>query len=112
MRERIIIIPRNQDIKKRQATIIFEIHGELNEVRLIIKMLEEKVQFLLSMRPNDTGVINKPFPKFRLKKERGEGPGFKVFHEQISNHRGKGGAHSHTTILFKEFTFETKEGIG
>ena len=88
MRERTIFIPINKDIQKGQTTIIFEFHGELNEVRLIIKMLEEKVQFLLAMRPNHTCVINELFPKPRLKKGGGKSSGFEVFHEQISHHRG------------------------
>ena len=41
MRKGTIIISRKKDIQKGQATI--EFHGKLNEVRLIIKMLEENV---------------------------------------------------------------------
>ena len=53
-------------------------------------MLEEKVQFFFAMGPDNTSVINKPFPKLRMKKGGGKGRRFKIFHENISHNGGWG----------------------
>ena len=58
-----VTILRNKNIKEREAPIDFLFFSELNGRRLTVEMIEEAIQFLLAMRPNDIGVIHIPFPE-------------------------------------------------
>jgi len=105
-----IIYPRKENVEKGNATIHLNLHPELDGVRLRSKVVKKQVEFLLTMRPNDTCIINKPLSFFRVKLS--SGLGLKIFHKQVSNDRGKMGAHRNTANFLIQLTLETKESRG
>lgn len=58
-----IIILRDENIKEGKTTIDFLFHSELNGRGLFIEIMEEEIQLIMTMRPNDTSVIHKSLPK-------------------------------------------------
>ena len=70
MGERTIFLSRDKNVKERKATIHLIIYGKFYGARLTIKMNEEMIQLFLTMRPDDTSIIYKPFPKLWLVQRR------------------------------------------
>ena len=58
-----INILRDENIKEGKSIVDFLFHSELNGGGLFIKMTEEEIQLIMTMRPNDTSVIYKSLPK-------------------------------------------------
>ena len=71
MGERAIHILRNKNVQEREATIDLFFHGELNGRGLTVEVIEEAIQFLLAMGPDDISVINIPSPQLRKETSRG-----------------------------------------
>ena len=63
MGERTIIILRYKNIQEREATIELFFQSELNGRGLTVEVVEEEIQFLRAMGPDDISVIYIPFPQ-------------------------------------------------
>ena len=63
MRKGTILLLRDENIQERKETIDLFLHLEFDGGGLVIEMTEEMIQLIRTMRPHNTSVINKSFPK-------------------------------------------------
>ena len=54
----------DERVQKWYAVIIFDFHGELYVSVLVVEMVEEVVEMLSVMRPNDESIIDVSKPEF------------------------------------------------
>ena len=54
------------DVQEWELSLCFCIHGEFDVGVLIVEVLKEVVQLLLTVLPNDEGVVNVSEPEFGL----------------------------------------------
>jgi hypothetical protein len=55
-----------ESIQKRKRILLLDFHGELDMGRDTIKMMEERGQRWITMRPNNESIVDKSNPTFRL----------------------------------------------
>lgn len=60
-----------ENIKERMATINLNLHGEFDGFKLRIKMVKKQISFLAVVEPDDTSIVNEPFPSRREELGRG-----------------------------------------
>ena len=112
MRKGTIRFLRDENIQERKTTIVFFFRREFYGDGLVIKMIEEMIKLIRTMRLDNTSVINEPFPKLRKETRRGQSLKLKILHKEIGDYRGQGGAHGNPTSLLIEFSFEAEKGRG
>ena len=83
-----ILLSGHLNVKKRNAAISFLFHCELDVAVKPVEVFQEEAELLLSVLPDDKGIIDVPQPQGGTVACCVDGELLEFFHEQICQNRG------------------------
>jgi len=104
-----IFLIGDEDIKKGNVVMNLNLQGELYKFGLVTKMIFKDIKLFTTIRPNNKGIVNVPFPNLRKKRSRGNGFSLKILHENISHNGGERRTYSYSTCLLINNILKAKE---